>query len=106
MGHEGCGAVKSACQSLERIENEPEHLKGLLLNIKSHLDLSRVNKIQSPRARDREAVVANTVEQMHRLLEVCAVYPMGMQAAARRVLCGQWACRLLEACVVWPMGVT
>jgi carbonic anhydrase len=71
MGHEGCGAVKSACQSLERIESEPEHLKSLLLNIKSHLDESRVNKIQSPRARDREAVVANTVEQMHRLLEVC-----------------------------------
>lgn len=71
MGHEGCGAVKSAFLSEERLQNEPPHLKSLLLQIKSHMDEMRVMQIQSPRARDREAVIANTVEQLRRLHAVC-----------------------------------
>ncbi len=70
MGHEGCGAVKSACLSREMIAKEPDNLKNLLLNIKSHLDEDRLNTIQSPKARDREAVISNTVDQLKRLSQV------------------------------------
>lgn len=71
MGHEGCGAVKSACLPNEIIEKETVHLRALLLGIKAHLDATRVHEIKSPRARDRESVVLNTTEQMRRLQRVC-----------------------------------
>lgn len=71
MGHEGCGAVKSACLPNEVIEKETVHLRALLLGIKAHLDAARVHEIKSPRARDRESVVLNTTEQMRRLQRVC-----------------------------------
>ena len=71
MGHEGCGAVKSACLPTEKIQGESENLRNLLMNIKSSLDEERVKTIQSPRARDREAVICNTATQLTTLSEVC-----------------------------------
>lgn len=69
MGHEGCGAVKAAGQTVEAIDKEPEPLSTLLKGLKSNLDLGRLNDVHDSRAHDREAVVTNVRSQMEKLME-------------------------------------
>ena len=70
LGHEGCGAVKGALtMSHEAIAKEPSQLQFVLKSIKENLPEPELRKVTDARARDREAVVANTTVQMRQLLE-------------------------------------
>uniref|UniRef100_A0A7S4FS81 Carbonic anhydrase n=1 Tax=Eutreptiella gymnastica TaxID=73025 RepID=A0A7S4FS81_9EUGL len=70
LGHEGCGAVKGALtMSHEAIAKEPSQLQFVLKSIKANLPEAELQKVTDARARDREAVVANTTVQMKQLLE-------------------------------------
>jgi len=68
MGHEGCGAVKAASQTVEAIEGEPEALQSLLKGLKGGLDNRRYGQVNDPRAHDREAVVTNVRRQVEQLI--------------------------------------
>jgi carbonic anhydrase len=69
MGHEGCGAIKAANQTVQQIEQEPADLADMLKLIKKGLDVERLSKVQDARARDREAVVTNVKRQVEKLTE-------------------------------------
>jgi carbonic anhydrase len=69
LGHEGCGAIKAACQSCEAISQHPTALGQLLMGLKEGLDEDRLNNVYDTRARDREAVVTNVQHQVSKLTE-------------------------------------
>ena len=62
MGHEGCGAVKAAMLSPAEIKAEPEHVRYLLDQITPAV--ANIPKIRDPKARMREAVMANVRKQV------------------------------------------
>ncbi len=62
MGHEGCGAVKAAMLSPEELKGEPEHVRYLLNQITP--SVANLPKIRDPKAKMREAVMANVRKQV------------------------------------------
>eukprot|EP00941_MAST-03F_sp_MAST-3F-sp1_P003740 g3740.t1 len=76
LGHEGCGAVKSARLAKKQIEKEPKDLSGLLLSIKDGLEEERLSQIYDETAQDREAVVTNVVKQVEKLKKVPSIAKM------------------------------
>lgn len=62
MGHEGCGAVKAAMLTPEQLKGEPEHVRYLLDKISPAL--ANVGNIRDPKAKMREAVMANVRKQV------------------------------------------
>lgn len=66
LGHEGCGAVKAASFSLDKIEQEPAELSTMLKSIKSGLN-SPPSCDACPRAQEREAIVLNVQNQLESL---------------------------------------
>ena len=65
LGHEFCGAVRTALLPEEQLEGEPEHLRGLIGAIRPALtDLSA---IRDTKARMREAVLMNVRHQVAQL---------------------------------------
>ena len=70
LGHEGCGAVRSAMASDEEISKHPPALCKVLGEVKKGLQLERLKMICDCRARDREAVVANVRNQIEQLKDV------------------------------------
>ena len=82
LGHEGCGAVRSAMSSNGQSHGDMPELDELLLEVKKALDKNRaIHFINDKRARDREAVVTNVLAQMRRIHDC--------QAVSQRVLQGQ-----------------
>mmetsp|Transcript_7410 Transcript_7410/g.20175 ORF Transcript_7410/g.20175 Transcript_7410/m.20175 type:complete len:504 (-) Transcript_7410:1542-3053(-) len=71
LGHEGCGAVKAAQLAEADIKGEQPYLRDMLLGMKKDLKANSkdLDSIADPRARDREAVIANTRAQVHKILE-------------------------------------
>merc|ERR1712217_62618 len=67
MGHEGCGAIKSAMLPDEKLNGEPEVLRSALRGLKAGLDEDRLSHVLDPRAHDREAVVTNVKAQLSKL---------------------------------------
>lgn len=65
LGHEGCGAVRAAQLSNEKLAAEPDSLNRWLVSIKHGLSRHRgLASIRDARARDREAVITNVRAQM------------------------------------------
>ncbi len=62
MGHEGCGAVKAAMLTPEELKGEPEHVQYLLNQITPAV--TQIGKIRDPKAKMREAVMANVRRQV------------------------------------------
>jgi len=62
MGHEGCGAVKAAMLTPEELKGEPEHVQYLLNQITPAV--AQIAKIRDPKAKMREAVMANVRRQV------------------------------------------
>jgi len=62
MGHEGCGAVKAAMLTPEELKGEPEHVQYLLNQITPAV--AKIGKIRDPKAKMREAVMANVRKQV------------------------------------------
>jgi carbonic anhydrase len=62
MGHEGCGAVKAAMAKPEDLKGEPENVKYLVDKIAPAV--SSVPQIRDPKAKMREAVMANVRKQV------------------------------------------
>ena len=62
MGHEGCGAVKAAMSKPEDLKGEPENVKYLVDKIAPAV--SGIPEIRDPKARMREAVMANVRKQV------------------------------------------
>mmetsp|Transcript_109000 Transcript_109000/g.351801 ORF Transcript_109000/g.351801 Transcript_109000/m.351801 type:complete len:490 (-) Transcript_109000:80-1549(-) len=69
LGHEMCGAVKAAMQSMESLEQEQPELELVLKDIKAGLDERSLRQVSDGRARDREAVTANVRRQVQRLTQ-------------------------------------
>mmetsp|Transcript_22935 Transcript_22935/g.50694 ORF Transcript_22935/g.50694 Transcript_22935/m.50694 type:complete len:366 (-) Transcript_22935:201-1298(-) len=67
MGHEGCGAVKAACLPDEVIQKETPALATELMSLKQCVQAEHLHLVKDPRARDREAVVANVRSQLMKL---------------------------------------
>eukprot|EP00667_Euglena_gracilis_P002353 EG_transcript_2357 len=68
IGHEGCGAVKGAItMSPTDIAKEPSDLQEVLRSIRADLDVKALDDISDVRAREREAIVNNTMNQVQRL---------------------------------------
>jgi carbonic anhydrase len=65
MGHEACGAVKAALLPPDQVAAEPEHVRGLLEQIRPAVE--RLPSIRDEKARMREAVLHNVRLQVHRL---------------------------------------
>eukprot|EP00930_Biecheleria_cincta_P089712 TRINITY_DN79054_c0_g1_i1.p1 TRINITY_DN79054_c0_g1~~TRINITY_DN79054_c0_g1_i1.p1 ORF type:complete len:303 (-),score=42.12 TRINITY_DN79054_c0_g1_i1:105-1013(-) len=79
MAHEGCGAVRAAQADDEQLENEPEHLRAALRQVKKGLDKTRLDCVHDRRAHDREAAVTNLRHQLRTLCDDPAI-----QAQVRR----------------------
>lgn len=62
MGHEGCGAVKAAMLSEAEIKAEPENVRHLISKIAPAV--SNLPSIRDPKAKMREAVIANVRKQV------------------------------------------
>lgn len=62
MGHEGCGAVKAAMLSESDLKSEPENVRYLLGKITP--SVATIPKIRDPKAKMREAVIANVRKQV------------------------------------------
>ena len=62
MGHEGCGAVKAAMLSEAELKSEPENVRYLVQKIAPAV--SDIPKIRDPKAKMREAVMANVRRQV------------------------------------------
>lgn len=67
MGHEGCGAVQAAMQDEAARNLEPHYVKFLLDRIVP--SVSNLPRIRDPKARMREAVIANVRRQVHALMQ-------------------------------------
>ena len=67
LGHEGCGAIKAAEQSIDKINEQPPMLRAVLTSIKEGLDKDKLPVIRDDRARERESVTTNIRRQMERL---------------------------------------
>lgn len=65
MGHEGCGAVKAAMLDEAERSIEPHYVKFLLDRIVP--SVSQLPRIRDPKARMREAVIANVRMQVYKL---------------------------------------
>lgn len=65
MGHEGCGAVQAAMQDEALRNMEPHYVKYLLDRIVP--SVSKLPRIRDPKARMREAVIANVRMQVYKL---------------------------------------
>jgi carbonic anhydrase len=66
LGHEGCGAVAAAMRGEEGFINEPKHVQYLLHHISPAV--TNIADIRDPKARMREAIVANVFHQKAELL--------------------------------------
>ncbi|MBA2268981.1 MAG: carbonic anhydrase [Chthoniobacterales bacterium] len=62
MGHEGCGAVKAAMLPPADLKAEPENVRYLLAKITP--SVAEITKIRDPKAKMREAVMANVRQQV------------------------------------------
>jgi carbonic anhydrase len=62
MGHEGCGAVKAAMLTRDELKGEPENVLHLVDKIAP--GVADLPKIRDPKARMREAVMANVRKQV------------------------------------------
>ena len=62
MGHEGCGAVKAAMSKPEDLKGEPENVKYLIEHIAP--SVAGMPDIRDPKAKMREAVMANVRKQV------------------------------------------
>ena len=62
MGHEGCGAVKAAMAKPEDLKGEPENVRYLVDRIAP--SVSGIPDIRDPKAKMREAVMANVRKQV------------------------------------------
>ena len=62
MGHEGCGAVQAAMLPEAQLKMEPENVRYLVEMIAP--SVSAIPKIRDPKARMREAVMANVRKQV------------------------------------------
>lgn len=71
MGHEGCGAVQAAMQDEAVRSIEPHYVQFLLDRIVP--SVSKLPRIRDPKARMREAVIANVRMQVHTLKQNSAV---------------------------------
>ena len=67
MGHESCGAIGAACLPVEKIDEQPESLRGLLMDIKGGLDETKWVHLHG-KAKSREAVVNNVAVQVRLLV--------------------------------------
>ena len=69
LGHEGCGVIRTAQQTLSAIDGEVEELRTWLCTIRRGLayDQGILEKIIDSRARDREAVIKNVRHQVRRI---------------------------------------
>lgn len=65
MGHEGCGAVQAAMLDEAARSFEPHYVQFLLDRIVP--SVSKLPRIRDPKARMREAVIANIRMQVHQL---------------------------------------
>jgi carbonic anhydrase len=65
MGHEGCGAVQAAMLDEAERSFESHYIKFLLDHIVP--SVSKLPRIRDPKARMREAVIANVRMQVHQL---------------------------------------
>ena len=63
MGHESCGAIGAACLPVEKIDEQPASLRGLLMDIKGGLDETKWVHLHG-KAKSREAVVNNVAVQV------------------------------------------
>ncbi|MBM3462494.1 MAG: carbonic anhydrase [Armatimonadetes bacterium] len=78
MGHEGCGAVAASMLDDEARAREPENVQKILERVRPAVaDLPR---IRDPKARMREAVIANVRLQVHELNK----NPVVSEATARK----------------------
>jgi carbonic anhydrase len=96
MGHEGCGAVKAAMQSEEKINLESENLRNHLKELKLEMDEARLRNVRDVRALDREAVVTNVSAQLRALTENQSV--MSKVRTGKLILTG--ACYELSSGIV------
>jgi carbonic anhydrase len=62
MGHEGCGAVKAAMLPAADVRGEPENVQYLVGKIAP--SVANLPEIRDPKARMREAVMANVRQQV------------------------------------------
>jgi carbonic anhydrase len=62
MGHEGCGAVAAAMLPAEDVKGEPDNVKYLVGKIAPAV--ANIPNIRDPKARMREAVMANVRQQV------------------------------------------
>jgi carbonic anhydrase len=62
MGHEGCGAVAAAMLPESDVKGEPENVQYLIGKIAPAV--ANIPKIRDPKARMREAVMANIRQQV------------------------------------------
>merc|ERR1712037_775604 len=76
MGHEGCGAIGAACLPVDKIDEQPESLRGLLKEIKGGLDETKWVHLHDNKARDRAAVVCNVNVQLEKLKQNPVIEPM------------------------------
>ena len=69
LGHEGCGVIRTAQQTLSAIDGEVEELRTWLRTIRRGLcyDQGIIEQIIDSRARDREAVIKNVRHQVRRI---------------------------------------
>ena len=69
LGHEGCGVIRTAQQTLSAIDAENEELRTWLRTIRRGLgyDHGIIEQISDSRARDREAVIKNVRHQVRRV---------------------------------------
>jgi len=75
MGHEGCGAIGAACLPIDKIDEQPESLRGLLMAIKGGLDDTKWVHLHG-KTRDRAAVSANVQMQLGKLRQNPVIAPM------------------------------
>jgi len=75
MGHESCGAIGAACLPVDKIDEQPESLRGLLKDIKGGLDETKWVHLHG-KEKTREAVVNNVAVQVAKLRQNEIIKPM------------------------------
>jgi len=75
MGHESCGAIGAACLPVDKIDEQPASLRGLLMDIKGGLDETKWVHLHGA-AKSREAVVNNVAVQVAKLKQNEIIAPM------------------------------
>mmetsp|Transcript_44980 Transcript_44980/g.127231 ORF Transcript_44980/g.127231 Transcript_44980/m.127231 type:complete len:330 (+) Transcript_44980:68-1057(+) len=103
MGHEGCGAVKAATQTVEAIETQPRALSTVLKSLKLGLEQHRFQNMQDRRAADREAVVTNVRRQIESLTDDQGV--MGKVSRGELLVVGAFY-ELSSGIVDYPFAVS